>query len=113
MLVSFANNIIDIGINNLSFCCVSCHFSQFMSSWHVILQISGISSKNYMCTCSYGFTGFDCEVKLDECVLKNCTDCVNGTCQCPIGEFSLTCAHQYTRLVVENSIIIVFRFSKM
>ena len=87
-----------------------------MSRSHVILQISGISSKNYTCTCAYGFTGFDCEVKLDECILKNCTDCVNGTCQCPIGEFSLTCAHQFTRSrrsVVENSIIIVFWFSKM
>ena len=68
----------------------------FMSRWHVILQTSGVSSNNYVCTCAYGFTGFDCEEKLDECVLKNCSDCVNGTCQCPIGEFILMCTHRFT-----------------
>jgi len=39
-----------------------------------------------MCTCPHGFTGLDCEVKFDDCALKNCSVCVNCTCQCPIGE---------------------------
>ena len=38
--------------------------------------------------CLHGFTGIHCEVKLDECALKNCSVCVNGTCQCPAGEFT-------------------------
>ena len=39
-----------------------------------------------MCMCPHGFTGVDCEVEFDECVLKNCTVCVDGICQCPTGE---------------------------
>ena len=41
-----------------------------------------------MCECLHDFTGVHCEEMLDECVLKNCSVCVNGTCQCPLGEFS-------------------------
>jgi len=44
-----------------------------------------------VCKCQLGFVGKHCEKKLDECALTNCSLCVNGTCQCPVGEFSYRC----------------------
>jgi len=41
-----------------------------------------------VCECQHGFTGMHCENELDECFLRNCSVCVNGTCQCPLGTFN-------------------------
>uniref|UniRef100_A0A914WRL7 Uncharacterized protein n=1 Tax=Plectus sambesii TaxID=2011161 RepID=A0A914WRL7_9BILA len=57
---------------------------------------------NYVCICPIGFTGFNCETNIDDCVSVQCEN--GATCIDQINSYSCQCSAGYTGIVCETNI---------
>jgi len=48
---------------------------------------------NYTCTCRSGYTSYNCEVEIDECISDPCLN--GGTCFDLVDRFYCLCAFPY------------------
>ncbi|KAH3855929.1 hypothetical protein DPMN_098504 [Dreissena polymorpha] len=57
---------------------------------------------SYICHCSRGFEGLNCEIDENECLSAPCLN--NGACNNTIGSFNCACAQNYTGTYCEKEL---------
>lgn len=66
------------------------------------MQCVRASNGSFVCVCETGFTGEDCETRIDYCVNVTCSE--NGHCRNSLGGFSCLCEQGYTGIWCEAEI---------
>ena len=53
----------------------------------------------YLCTCSVGFTGDNCDTDIDDCIAHACQN--NASCQDEVNDYSCSCEYGFTGQMCE------------
>ena len=92
--------------------CALCGLPEFVGDYCEINADCGCDDNNfrcvrasngsYVCACEIGFTGEDCEIRIDYCVGVTCS--AKGHCQNTVGGFICACERGYTGIMCEAEI---------